>query len=107
MAEEDIHIEFERSGGFTGRSTRLNIDGRDLDPGEAEALLHLIEGSGFFEVIAFESSIMNLPDQFRYQITIEHAGKSRTLALTEGHMPELLRPLINHLVAMARRKRHG
>lgn len=107
MAEEDIHIEFERSGGFIGRSTKLVIDSRVLEPGEAEALKHLIEESGFFETLAFESSFMNLPDQFRYQITIDHGGKSRSMAVTEGHMPELLRPLINYLVAMARKKRRG
>ncbi len=106
MTEEDFHIEFERSGGFTGRSTQLKIDSRDLDPGEAEALRQLMEDSGFFEAIAMESSFMNLPDQFRYQITIEHAGKKRTLELTDGHMPEHIRPLINHLVSASRRTRN-
>lgn len=106
MAEEDIHIEFERSGGFTGRSTHLKIDSRDLDPEEAEALKHLIEDSGFFEAMAMESGFMNFPDQFRYQITVEHAGKRRTLELTDGHVPDHIRPLINYLVSASRRTRN-
>ena len=106
MEEELFHIDFERSGGFTGASTRVEINSRELDSGEAEKLKLLIDRSGFFEAFTFENRFLNMPDQFSYQITIEYMGKRRTLELTDGSIPDLFRPLINHLVRVARKYRH-
>ena len=103
MDQEQFHISFRRSGGFTGASSSIEIDSRDLDALEAEELTLLIEGSGFFEAFAFENSFLHMPVQFRYQITIEHMGKKRTLELNDTSVPDLFRPLINHLVHRARK----
>ena len=105
MDQEQFHISFKRSGGFTGASNSVEIDSRDLDSMEAEELKLLIEGSGFFEAFAFDNSFIHMPDQFRYQITIEHMGKRRTLELNDTSIPDLFRPLINHLVYVARKSR--
>ncbi len=102
MEQEQFYISFRRSGGLTGASSSVEIDSRDLDPLEAEELKILIEGSGFFEAFAFDNSLLQMPDQFRYQITIEHMGKKRTLELNDTSVPRLFRPLINHLVHAAR-----
>ena len=107
MDQEQFQIDFERSGGFTGASSRVIISSRELDSGEAEALKELIDRSGFFEALAFGGEFLSMPDQFRYQITIEQRGKKRTLELSDGNMPDLIRPLINYLVRSARKKRHG
>jgi hypothetical protein len=105
MPEGHFHIEFQRSGGFTGGSTRVEVSSRELDPVLAEELALLIERSGFFEAVVLENKFLNMPDQFTYEINIEHMGKSRRLELTDGTMPELFRPLINFLVGVARRQR--
>ena len=105
MEKEQFYISFRRSGGFTGAVSSVEIDSRDLDSPEAEELNLQIEGSGFFEAFAFDNSFVHMPDQFRYQITIEHMGKKRSLELNETSVPELFRPLINHLVHVARKSR--
>ena len=105
MDQEQFHIDFQRSGGFTGGSSRVKIDSGELDTGEAEELKILLDRSGFFEAFVLENKFLNMPDQFSYQITIEHLGKKRTLELTDGSIPELFRPLINYLVRAARKNR--
>ena len=105
MDQEQFHISFRRSGGFTGASSSIEIDSRDLDSLEAEELALLIEGSGFFEAFAFDNSLLHMPDQFGYQITIIQMGKRRTLELNDSSIPEHFRPLINHLVHRARKSR--
>lgn len=76
MDQEQFHIFFRRSGGFTGISTSVKIDSRELASGEAEDLKRLIVRSGFFEAVAFDNTFV--------------------------HMPDLFRPLINYLVRVAR-----
>ena len=102
MDQEQFHIDFERSGGFAGISTRVEMDSRELAHGEAEELKRLIVHSGFFEAVAFSNKFVHMPDQFQYNITIEHMGKKRTLELSDGSVPDLFRPLINYLVRAAR-----
>ncbi len=104
MEEEDYHISFQRSGGFSGASRAVEIDSRELAPGEAEALKLLIDRSGFFETIISVNTILNMPDQFRYNITIEGKGKQRILELSDTSLPYHFRPLINYLMRMARSK---
>jgi len=103
MSEGQFHIDFQRSGGFTGGLTRLEVSSQELDSVLAEELGLLIERSGFFEAVVLDSKFLNMPDQFHYEITIEHMGKRRTLELTDGTMPDLFRPLINFLVGVARK----
>lgn len=105
MDQEQFSVDFERSGGFTGGKIRVELKSEELDPVQAEALKELIDRSGFFEVFAMGSKFLNMPDQFRYQITIDHMGKKRSLELSDGSMPDLVRPLINYLVRMARKRR--
>lgn len=105
MGKEPFHIEFIRSGGFIGTTTRAAIQSTELEEAEAEELNLLIDRSGFFEAMVLERSYLNLPDQFHYQITIEHGGKKRKLELVEGSIPDTFRPLINRLVRLARKRR--
>lgn len=102
MEVEHYHIDFKRSGGFSGDSTGVEIDSRELSIVDSEVLKLLIDRSGFFEAFISGSTFMNIPDQFRYHITIEHMGKRRTLDLNDGSIPEPFRPLVNYLVRMAR-----
>ena len=105
VVQEQFHIYFRRSGGFTGISTSVEIDSRELASGEAEELKLLIVHSGFFEAVTSANNFVNMPDQFQYNITIEHTGKRRTLEFSDGSAPDLFRPLINYLVRVARARR--
>jgi hypothetical protein len=105
MDQEQFHIVFKRTGGFAGLSTRMEIDSTDLEPAEAMELKQLIEGSGFFEAFTPGYSIIQMPDQFQYHITIEHLGNRRTLELNDGAVPDLIRPLIHYLVRLTRARR--
>lgn len=107
MDQGQFHIDFERSGGFTGTSTRIAIRSQEVEPEQAEVLKTLIERSGFFEAFVLENRFLNMPDQFTYRITIEHQGKKRSLELSDGSVPDLFRPLINYLVGAARRQRRN
>ena len=107
MDQEQFHIDFERTGGFTGGTIRIELNSEELDPGQAEALKELIDRSGFFEALAMENKFLNMPDQFHYHITIDHVGKKRTLELSDGSMPDLFRPLINYLVRLTRKSRRS
>lgn len=102
MEEEHYYVDFKRSGGFSGTSTDVEIDSSELSLVDAELLKLLIDRSGFFEAFNSGSTFMNMPDQFRYLITIEHMGKRRSLELSDGSIPDHFRPLINHLVGIAR-----
>jgi hypothetical protein len=103
--QKQFHIDFRRSGGLTGISTGVEIDSTELTPELAGELKQLIEGSGFFEAFTSGSSIVQIPDQFSYHITIEHMGKKRTLELNDGNIPDLIRPLIHYLVRLARTRK--
>ena len=100
--EEHFHIFFNRNGGFTGSSNSAEVDSRELELSEAEELKVMIDRSGFFEVLVFDTSFLHMPDQFRYVISIEYMGKHRTLKLGDGNLPDKMRPLINRLLRLAR-----
>jgi Emfourin len=102
MIDEHFHIYFRRSGGFSGASSRTEIDSRTLASREAQELKLLIDRSGFFEAFIFDSTALHLPDQFQYQISIEYMGKTRSMDLTDGTVPDLVRPLITYLVRLSR-----
>lgn len=95
-------IFFERSGGFTGISTTVEIDSKTLPPEEAEKLEEMIKDSGFFMEIKEDSIPEARPDQFQYKITIEYEGKRQTRELKESTIPGSFRPLINYLSRKAR-----
>ena len=64
MDQEQFHIDFERSGGFTGGSTRIELNSGELDSVLADELKLLIDRSGFFEAFVLENKFLNMPDQF-------------------------------------------
>ena len=94
---------FERSGGFTGISTKVEIDSKSLTQEETEKLKRLIDQTGFLgEQHKHGSTPAALPDQFQYQITIAYGNQRHTVTLHEPNVPESFRPLINYLTQKAR-----
>lgn len=104
-AQEQFYIWFERSGGFAGISTSIEIDTKALSSEEAEELRQLIDSSGFFKEHKSDSTSVGLPDQFQYKISIEWEGKKQSLEFGETAIPEGIRPLFDYLTQKARSQR--
>lgn len=100
-----IHIDFERTGGFTGIPDRVILDDSLLSPDELEEVRQLIERSDFFSLQATDSSEKSMPDQFLYQITVKTTEFSHTLIIYEQEVTTHLRPLIRFLSEKTRRGR--
>ena len=100
-----FYIWFERSGGFAGISTSVEIDSESLSANEVEELRQLIDQSCFFEFTKNDTIPAELPDQFQYKITIRYEGEKRTVELNDSAIPESFRPLINYLTQKARSKK--
>ncbi len=103
--QEPYYIWFERSGGFAGISTSVEIDSKTLSTEESEELKQLIDRSGFFAHHKNEGTPGNMPDQFQYKISIECEGEKLTLEFGESKVPESFRPLIDYLTQKARLKK--
>ena len=103
---EVMKIRFERSGGFAGMMTKVDIDGDSLPDAERQALATLVSDAGFFahpsKVV--DSSVTGA-DRFNYRITIESDGRTHTVETTDGSAPASLVPLLDWLNGAARRAR--
>jgi len=100
--EKPFHIQFERSGGFAGIATNVEIDSRDLSGQELGNLEKLIDQSDFFKYQQAQDSGSSIPDQYQYRITIEAGGNTKTVEFGESVMPEKFRPLIEYLLKKSR-----
>ena len=103
--QNSFYISFERSGGFTGISTSVEIDSQLLSYDESEELKKLIDQSDFFKWSKNDTIQVSMPDQFQYTITIEQQGEKRTVVFSDITMPDNMRPLINYLSQKARSKK--
>jgi hypothetical protein len=103
--QNSFYIWFERSGGFTGISTSVEIDSKLLSYDESEELKQLIDQSDFFELIKNDTIQVSMPDQFQYTITIKDDRAKRTVEFSDITMPDTMRPLINYLSQKARSKK--
>jgi hypothetical protein len=98
-----MKITFVRSGGFAGLRLALDVDTADLPAHEAAQLLQLIdEARGDLHDAPNSPSA---PDRFEYRLAfdMEH-GEREALTLCEPDVPDSVRPLIEQLTYMARRK---
>jgi hypothetical protein len=96
-------IELVRSGGFAGLSLRSVAETTGSDPeaqwyAEQLARLDLL---ALAELPAGEPQ----PDRYHYALSVEgDDGTTHRLEFAEPALPEPLRPLVDHLVASARRR---
>jgi len=100
-----IYIQFERSGGFAGITSKVEIDSNSLSSDEMEKLERLINDSDFFEFHKNDSIEGEMSDQFYYKLTIEYKNESHTVELSDSAVPESFRPLLNYLNQKARSRK--
>jgi hypothetical protein len=99
-----MRMTFERTGGFAGITMTKVVDTATLPDNEAKQLRHLVDAADFFRLPKTITSRSRQPDRFRYELTLEDNGKQHTVEVSEQAIPGTLRPLVDWLMAAARRK---
>jgi hypothetical protein len=93
-----MRVTLVRSGGFAGLQRTAAVDGAALPQAERDQLNALVGGARFFALPATLSA--PAPDRFRYRVTVEEdGGRSHTVVVDEGAMPESLRALVQWVEA--------
>lgn len=98
-----MRMTFERSGGFAGIIITKAFDSTTLPENEANQLRQLVDAANFFSLPKIIKSQDSQVDRFQYQLTVEDNGKQHTVEVSEQAMPATLKPLIEWLMAAARR----
>jgi hypothetical protein len=99
-----MKIDFERSGGFMGRTVSLSLDLDELPADQAQALRLLIDNADFFNLPA-DSPDSPTPDAFSYTVTVTDGERQRTIHTDDISAPDSLRPLLDDLSARSRGRR--
>lgn len=101
-----MNIFFLRTGGFANVRLSLALDTQDLPEEDAGRLRRLVEASGFFDLDAHEVRAAPAPDRFEYRLAIRsQVWGEHELLLAESAIPDELRPLLEHLTALAMSRR--
>lgn len=96
-----MHIDFERSGGFAGMTIRTSVDTDKLSSAESSELTQLVKAANFF-TLPPNTGPGPGADQFNYKVTVQIDALNRTVVTTDTTMPPALKPLIDHLMSLAR-----
>src|SRR5512147_2133488 len=96
-----MHIQFKRSGGFTGMRLSCSVDTDQLSPEQAEELDKLIGNAEFFELPEKLVPEQPRPDRFEYHVRVEAEHKEHAVTVSDAAAPESLRPLLNYLTTLA------
>jgi hypothetical protein len=98
-----MRINFERSGGFMGRSISLNLDLDELPSDQAATLKRLVDESDFFNLTEPPPQ-KTVADGFSYSLTVNNGKSERTFQLSETNIPHALRPLFENLIERTRKR---
>jgi hypothetical protein len=97
-----MRIYFLRTGGIAGVRLSLALDTQDLPEEDAGRIRRLVEASGFFDLDPHEARATPAPDRFEYRLAIRsQVWGERELLLPESAIPDEVRPLLEHLTALA------
>ena len=102
--QEFFLIHFQRTGGFAGITTVIEVDSKTLGHEEIDKVNQLIDQANFFAYQKSDSLKKNVPDQFQYVIAIESHNAKKTIEFTDSTVPDNFQPLINYLTQKARSK---
>ena len=103
--EDHIVIDFERSGGFSGRIIHTSVDSLRMTSVEADELNRLLNDAGILDLTNITINNPSFRDQFMYKLTIRKGTKEHFVELTENQVPFAARPLLGYLTAKTRKKR--
>ena len=100
-----MKVWFKRTGGFAAISITVTLDTEMLPKVEGERLSGLIATASFFLQPNLFKSLVPGIDRFHYELKVEEAGRVKTIEMDESAVPDLIRPLLDYLIEMARAKR--
>ncbi len=83
--------------------TSITLDTGSVSPQEARKLQEMVEAAGFFDLPPKFPLPKRGADYFQYRITVESEGRKHTVEVSEPAVPASLRPLIQSLMAHARK----
>jgi emfourin len=90
-----MRIKFERSGGFANIPLNAELDSAEMEPDRAKELKRLVDEARPFDQPS--TSKANVPDDLHYRVTIEHAGQSKTINVSDTAAPDELKLLLDFL----------
>jgi hypothetical protein len=103
-------LTFTRTGGADNSSLTIQINGdgtlvRDgqsmtLKPEDITALTQLIDKMNFFGMPGTLLGPASSPAIYRYSITVERAGNSRTISTQDGSMSDDIKALIGKILSL-------
>jgi hypothetical protein len=102
---ELMHIQFERSGGLMGNTTKSAFDLSDLPEGDANQIRTIIEKINFSTLPKDLTVANNARDQFTYTISIQTQEWEHTIITGDSSAPPEVQPLIKTLSEISRSKR--
>ena len=97
-----MRLRFVRSGGFAGILLTANLDSENLSSDEMAALEREVAEASFFDLPEQVILPSSMPDGFEYEITVSSSNQVRTLKVSESLVTDTLRPLVDHLMKLAR-----
>lgn len=103
-----MKVWFKRTGGLAAISMTVTIDTEDteaLPEVERKHVRSLVEAASFFDQPGLFKSVRPEADRFHYQVKVEEGGRIKTIEMDESIVPDVLRPLVDYLIEMARKKR--
>ncbi len=103
-----MKVSLERSGGFAGITTNINIDTKDLLPEESHQLHDIIHNADFFNLPSKSGSpTKGSADYFTYKITIQDNDRKHTVEYTDTTPQLSIKPLVDFLLKNSQRWKKG
>jgi hypothetical protein len=97
-----MRISVERSGGFAGISQTQSISTDQMPAEDAEKVVDLVHGAGFFALPSVIHSTEPGADRFQYKITVESEHGDHIVQVDEGAVPPSLQPVLDWIKNSAR-----
>lgn len=97
MTPRHARLRLRRTGGIAGVPTEAELDTATLDPAQAEPILRALDAAQGQPAGGGPPR----PDAFRYELTIDRAGQSRTVTFGDPP-PAALAPVIEALASRSR-----
>ncbi|OHE56850.1 MAG: hypothetical protein A2Z47_01015 [Thermodesulfovibrio sp. RBG_19FT_COMBO_42_12] len=100
-----MKIFFKRTGGLAAISLSVTLDTDALPAEDSRRLQNLINAVSFFNQPDSLRSAKPGADLFHYEIKAEVEGRIKTIEIDESVVPDIFRPLLDHLIELARVKK--
>jgi hypothetical protein len=97
-----VKVEMRRSGGFTGRTTKVHLDTAQMPPADAARLIQLVTTVDLSRLTTARGTPAAGADLMRYDLVIENGVDRWEGTVSDPSIPNELRPLLRFLTSAAR-----